>query len=173
MLENKSFVLIFVALTIILSMGESASVFASVEPVSSSFGLKVRGTLVHELKTQCVVTVEPVEFGNVNIGDVKTESKVLPLHYSVDCSGLEKTKPIELTFVATPVTMSDLSLASTSSPGLWLRFLNGTKPIMLNKTLAVSLDLLPDVFVQLAKDPVTDLVKGEFNASATLAVAYL
>lgn len=113
-----------------------------------------------------------VEYGDVYVSEIIDDKYRQPLSYSVSCSGDSGGKTIQLQLSGTGAGF-DGSLLQTDAKGLGIRILRNNSPMTLGKWYDLNPEVPPKLEGVLVKERGATFNNGqEFNASATLKVAY-
>lgn len=115
-----------------------------------------------------------LEFGsNVYISKIKGTYYKLPVPYFLNCEGDADGKNIKMRWVGTAASF-DETLITTDVTGLGIKLLKDATQVNVNTWFDIDADSPPSLNVVLIKEAGSSLKNGqEFNASATLEVAYL
>lgn len=113
-----------------------------------------------------------VEFGDVYINDIAGETYRQPLNYDVSCNGDAQGKTIQLQLSGTGASF-DGTLLNTDAEGLGIKILSNNTQMVLGQWYDFNPDAPPKLEGVLEKEDGAIFSNGqEFNASATLKVAY-
>lgn len=113
-----------------------------------------------------------VEFGDVYISDIAAGKYRQPLNYSVACSGDAGGKAIQMQLSGTGADF-DGTLLGTDAKGLGIKLLWDKSQMDIGKWYDLDPAAPPTLEGELVKQKGADFSNGqEFNASATLKVAY-
>ncbi|MEM6160435.1 fimbrial protein [Erwinia sp. P6884] len=143
----------------------------ALDPVAINISGTVTASAYCEFNTDETITLE---FGtNVYITKIKGNYYKLPVPYFLNCEGDDGGKNIRMRWVGT-ASSSDNTLLATDVAGLDIKFLKDSTVVDVNAWFDIDADLPPSLNVVLIKQTGASLKNGqEFNASATLEVAYL
>lgn len=114
-----------------------------------------------------------VAFGNVNVATVDDARNKRTLPYTLKCVGTGSGSTVTMKLDASSPGSWDTKGMGTSIPGLDIRFLKDGTQQETGKAFAVSLSRLPELALQLEKQPgAADPVLRDFTATGTLTAEY-
>ncbi|MFQ0830348.1 fimbrial protein [Serratia fonticola] len=113
-----------------------------------------------------------MEYGDVYISDIAGDAYKKRMHYSVFCSGDASGKTIQLQFSGSGAGF-DGTLLRTDAQGLGIKILRNNSQMILGQWYDLNPSSPPTLEGVLVKQNGASFTNGqEFNASATLKVAY-
>lgn len=124
----------------------------------------------------CVIsnneTIE-VAFSGMQIDDIDGNKYSQKIPYTVDCDSTVRDEymTMTLTLIGTPSPLSD-SAIQTDVDGFAIDIRNGNKAFVINSTLTVNPQALPELTAVPIKQSGVTLAEGNFEAWATLQVDY-
>nr|WP_024967126.1 fimbrial protein [Pantoea sp. IMH] len=135
--------------------------------------INISGTVTASASCQFNDETINLEFGNVYINKITGNFYKLPVPYFLNCEGDADGKNIRMRWVGTASSF-DETLIATDVTGLGIKFLKDSSNVSANAWFDIDVDSPPSLNVVLIKEAGAFLRNGqEFNASATLEVAYL
>ena len=113
-----------------------------------------------------------VEFGDVYINEIDGEAYKTAVPYSLSCKGDPDGKILQMQVVGTGASFNGDDL-KTDADGLGIKLLSDSNRITLNQWFDIDMNSPPSIYAIPEKQPGVTFRNGqEFNASATLKVAY-
>ncbi len=113
-----------------------------------------------------------VEFGDVYINQISGDFYKKPVPYTLTCQGDSAGKTISMQWVANAAAF-DSQLTTTDVSGLGIKLLQNNSQVSPNAWFTIDANSPPSLDVVLVKQSGASFSSGqEFNASATLKVAY-
>ena len=113
-----------------------------------------------------------VEYGDVYISEIAGDAYKKKVNYSVSCSGDADGKTIQLQFSGSGADF-DGTLLNTDAQGLGIKILRNGSQMTLGQWYDLNPNAPPTLEAVLVKNSGASFTNGqEFNASATLKVAY-